>query len=210
MERQKSKTTLKQITVFIGDSLSVGLYPSSYNGQQFLKMSGDKLIYAHGGVNSSTIQTSKVFQNKTKTGLQKVIDAKPCRVYIMLGMNEVRWRSLDDVSASYKKMIDTIKKKSPYTDIVLLAMTPVTKSKASKSPNFKKVGAYNKNLKKIAKENDVAYYDFTSEFVTSDGYLKSSYCGSADGIHWNINTYREFGKLITEYDSNHNKMLRNK
>jgi len=194
----KTVTTKKKVTVFVGDLISVGLYPSSYNGISKIGISGTKQVVAAGSLNTVTYRTSSQFGGLT--GVQKVATYNPTRVYVMLGMNEVTWKSEEDVKDGYTKLIKSIKKSCPNADIVILALSPVTKSKAASVTKFKRVSTYNKWVKEAAEDNGCYYYDYTSAFKTSEGYLKTDYCGG-DGIHWSAKAYAKFGELITAYDA---------
>ncbi len=192
-----SCTPRAKCIVFAGDSITTGLYASSYNGISKMTMSGTKYVVAKGSLNSATYQTSTVFNGST--GVSKLISYKPTRVYIMLGMNEVTWKSTSAIKTDYTNLIKKIQNSCPDVEIVVLALSPVTKAKASSITGFKKVGTYNATIKEVAEANGCYFYDYTADFVDSSGYLKTSYCGG-DGIHWSATAYAKFGELITAYD----------
>lgn len=193
----KTITTGKKITVFAGDSIMSGLLSSSYNGVKYMSMSGTKKVVAYKGLNTLTFQTNSRFSGKT--AVEKIISYKPYRVYLMLGTNEVSWRSVSSSMDNYAEIIEAIQEGSPTTEIVILAIPPVSKSVASSRTGFKKISTYNSKLKALAKEYGCTYYNYTSSFKNSSGYLLSKYNGG-DGIHWNLAGYKKFGSLITAYD----------
>lgn len=92
------------------------------------------------------------------------------------------------------------------TDIVILALSPVSQSKASSVTGFKKVDSYNAALKSVAKSCNVRFYDYTSYNKDSSGYLKSAYNGG-DRIHWNVTGYKKFAQIISAYDKKLEKSL---
>ncbi len=195
----KGITTLNRgATVFTGDSVTVGLYGSSYNGISMMNIPGTLKVVAKGGLNTQTLRTSRLFDGK-KTALDLVLSYKPYRVYIMLGLNEVSWQKISTSMKHYGELIETIQKKSPGTDIVLLPCPPVTKSVANRKTGFKRIPEYNKNVKAVAKKYGVHYFDFTADITDSSGYLLSKYQGG-DGMHWSRATYQVFAKKISAYD----------
>ncbi len=197
----KTVKTKKRVTVIAGDSIAGGLRKVEYNGIKDVKVSGTKLVRSFTGANVKTYRTSKKFGSMT--GLQRVISDKPYRLYFMLGINEVEWMKVSTIVDNYKTLIKEVQKKSPATDIVVLSVSPVTKSVSGRGW-FKNIRKLNKQLKAMAKECGVAYYDYTSVLKNSSGYLASKYA-AGDGIHWTRSAYTKFGDAITAYDKKREK-----
>lgn len=189
----KKTKEYKRTTVFAGDSLMVGV-TCALNS---IDIGGNKKGVAYKGLGTMTFQTRSVFNGKT--GVEKVLHYKPYRVYLMLGMNEIFYRGVDDMMDNYAEIIETLKEESPNTDIVLLATSPVSKSEAKRRPGFKKISSWNKKIEKLAEKYDVHFYDYTADYTDADGYLIKKYNGG-DGIHWNMKGYMHFGELIEKYD----------
>lgn len=186
----------KHKTVFAGDSVCQGLKYG--NAFPRMHMPGKKKVVAYQGLNTVTFHTKRIFHGKT--GLQKVISEKPYRVYMMLGINEIHYQSTSSMIAEYEAMIKKIKKKSPNTDIVLCAVSPVTKAEKGRYPGYRRIPAFNKKLKKLAKKTaGVHYFDYTAFLKNSKGYLKAKYA-AGDGYHWKPNAYKVFGKLVNKYE----------
>lgn len=189
----KKTKEYKRTTVFAGDSLMVGITCA----MNAIDIGGNKKGVAYKGLGTMTFQTRSVFDGKT--GLEKVLSYKPYRVYLMLGMNEIAYRGVDDMLDNYVEIIETIKQESPDTDIVILATSPVSRSEEGRRPGFKKISKWNKKIEKLAEKYDVHFYDYTADYMNSDGYLTRKYNGG-DGIHWNMTGYYHFGNLIEKYD----------
>lgn len=73
-----------------------------------------------------TFHTKRVFHGRT--GLQKLIVAKPYRVYMMLGMNEIHYQKISNMLSEYRDMLEAIKQSCPDTDIIVCAISPVTRA----------------------------------------------------------------------------------
>ena len=191
----KTKTYTRK-TIFAGDSICQGIgYPGW--AYPYMKIGGKKKTVAYCGLNTVTFHTKRIFNGRT--GLQKLIAENPYRVYMMLGINEISYRKNDDMIAEYKSMINAIQQSCPNTDIVLCAISPVTRAEHARHSGYQKIPVFNKELKKLAKQMKVRYYDYTAFLKDSDGYLKLSYA-ERDGYHWKMPVYKTFANIITKYE----------
>lgn len=191
MRMKKYRRTI----VFAGDSITTGL--NSYHTIQKMKIGGRKKVVAAIGLNTTTFRTRRCFGGQS--GLRRVISYHPYRLYMMLGINEIHYRSSSDVLAGYRDLIDNIKAQSPETEIILLAVSPVTKAQRNQREGFWQIPKLNKKLKKLAKRKHMKYFDYTGFLKESDGYLKEKYA-VADGVHWNAAGYDQFGRVMSRYD----------
>ena len=182
-------------TIFAGDSITVGL--RTYNILSGMSIQGNKGIVAEVGLNTTTFRTRRVFEGKT--GVEAIIAAKPYRVYLMLGDNEIHYRSKEDTVAGYREILKRIQAGTPDTDIVVLAATPVTSAKVASQKGFAQIPAYNESLKALAKSMGVRYFDCTDFLKDSSGWLKTSYA-AGDGIHWKVEAYRVYARRLEAYD----------
>ena len=182
-------------TIFAGDSICQAIGYGQAIPQ--MKFKGKKKVIAYRGLNTVTFHTKKIFDGKT--GLQKLISEKPYRVYMMLGMNEISYSKISDMIAEYKNIIKETKRKSPDTDIILCAVSPVTSAEETKNPGYSQIPVFNKKLKKLAQKTGVKYFDYTGFLKDSNGYLKAEYA-EGDGYHWKASAYTEFGKIVDQFD----------
>lgn len=190
----KTKTYIHK-TIFAGDSICQGI---AY-GQAFPQMhfQGKKKVVAYRGLNTVTFHTKRIFNGKT--GLQKLVSEKPYRVYMMLGMNEIHYRKTDSMIAEYKSMLQAIRQGSPNTDIVLCAISPVTRVEKARHSGYSQIPTFNKKLKKLAKKCGATYFDYTGFLKDSGGYLKAEYA-EGDGYHWKASAYTVFGKVVNKFE----------
>lgn len=187
--------TYRRTTVFAGDSITTGL--TVYKTVNRIGIGGNKKVTAAIGLNTVTFRTRRVFGGKS--GLSRVISYKPYRIYMMLGINELHFRRADIMITQYENLLRTIKRASPQTDIVLLAVSPVTKAERARRPGFGQIPDFNKKLKQLAGKTGCRFYDYTSFLKNSDGFLTAKY-SAGDGYHWNIAGYNRFTQIITTYD----------
>lgn len=185
----------ERLTVFAGDSITTGL--TSYGTVNRIKIGGKKKVVAAIGLNTITFRTKRAFGGLSAT--QSIVRDKPYRVYIMLGSNDIHYRKRKDVIDGYREVLRTIQSGSPDTDIVVLAVAPVTAGTKERQTGFKQIPAYNRSLKALAEEMGVKFYDCTEFMKDSGGWLKSSYA-AGDGIHWKSPVYDRYAKLLAAYD----------
>lgn len=190
----KTKTYVHK-TIFAGDSICQGI---AY-GQAFPQMhfKGKKKVIAYRGLNTVTFHTKRIFEGRT--GLQKLISEKPYRVYMMLGINEIHYRSASSMIAEYEEMVQAIRQGSPDTDIVLCAISPVTRAERARHSGYFQIPIFNQKLKKLAKKTGTTYFDYTSFLKDSSGYLKAEYA-EGDGYHWKASAYTVFGKVVNKFE----------
>ena len=117
----------------------------------------------------------------------------------MLGMNEIHYRKTSDMVTEYKGIIQALNQGSPGTDIVLCAVSPVTRGEMARNPGYSRIPSFNKELEKLAKKTGITYFDYTSFLKDSSGYLKAVYA-EGDGYHWKASAYTEFGKVVDKFD----------
>ncbi len=185
----------ERLTIFAGDSITSGL--NDYHILSEIAIGGRKKVLAAVGLNTTTFRTRRTFQGQT--AMQSIISSKPYRVYLMLGANDIHYRSVADLIEGYREILRNIRAGSPDTDIVIQAVSPVTLAKVNESGGFAQIPNYNKQLEKLAKEFGVRYCDCTSFMKDSTGWLNRSYA-APDGYHWTISAYQNYAKRIKAFD----------
>lgn len=190
----KTKTYIRK-TIFAGDSITKGI--TDYGMLNRFSIKGQKKVVAAISLNTITFRTRRVFGGMT--GVQKIITEKPSRVYMMLGINEVHYRRIDDIVSDYKTLVQTIKQASPSTEIVICAISPVTRAEMARYNGYSRIPAVNKKLNELAKKTNNRYFDYTGFLKDSGGYLKAQYA-TGDGYHWIPSVYIKFADIMSKYD----------
>lgn len=171
-------------TAYVGDSVMSGM--ASYG---VVKGKGNKVI-CKVGVNTYNFYNGSI--------MDKLLDYKPDRMYIMLGMNSLvgspSSARLNGLVRYYGKIIKDCKKENEDMQIVVLSVSPTRSSRVKNSS----VKMFNGKIKALAKKEKVYYYDYTSFLKDSHGRLQSKYA-AGDGIHWSSSAYRIFKKRLDDY-----------
>lgn len=164
--------------LFIGDSRTEGL--RNYDGLP------GATYYAVKGLMVNTVYTKReVADNGTKETVMQAQAKHPFgKIYVMLGVNELGWSSMQSFVSDYKKMAEDLKKDHPKARIYLQAIFPVSAQKSTGSSiyNNDKIAAYNQAILKIAEQENIGFLD-TARAVSTDGVLPEN--ASTDGVHLN-------------------------
>lgn len=164
--------------LFIGNSLTEG----------FAENCGldDVRAFAAPGVMVDSVFTSRT----VPLGGEKVpiLDAAArtdfSRVYVMLGMNELGWKSLDYFTKRYGAVVDALRASHPDAAIYVQSILPVTaeRSGEDKVYNNDNVARFNAALRELCAEKRVYYVDAASALAGPDGALPAADAWD-DGIH---------------------------
>lgn len=161
---------------FIGDSRTQGL--RLYSGLK------DTNWLCSVGLTVETAATEKFSVADGKyTALDALGVLKPAKVYIMLGLNELGWKSADIFIEKYAAIIDAALAANPDCLVYVQSILPVSAAKDAGGTwcNNANVNARNERLKELAEEKGVYYLDVASAFRGEDGCLPAG--DTPDGIH---------------------------
>ena len=161
---------------FIGDSRTQGL--RLYSGLK------DTNWLCSVGLTVETAATEKFSVADGKyTALDALGVLKPAKVYIMLGLNELGWKSEDIFIEKYAAIIDAALAANQDCLVYVQSILPVSAAKDAGGTwcNNANVNARNERLKELAEEKGVYYLDVASAFRGEDGCLPAG--DTPDGIH---------------------------
>ena len=165
--------------VFVGDSRTQGL--ENYDGL------GNASYYAVKGlmVNTAYTKAALVVNGKKETVMQALSAKKFGKVYIMLGINELGWSSMQKFVDDYAQLVADAHKDQPGAKIYLQSILPVSAKKSASDAvyNNKKIGQYNQAIEKIAREKGAVYLNVAEAVSDASGALPQA--ASTDGVHLN-------------------------
>lgn len=168
--------------VFLGDSRTVDLMIYSKVKETKAK------AYCDIGLNVNTVFQKKFVSVKGKkvTAIEalKANKKKYSKVYIMFGINELGFESVETFIKSYGKLVDTVRKINPDAVVYVQSILPVTKSKDQTSDKFNNHRAkkFNVYIREMCEQKKVFFIDAYSAFEGADGYLPEAI--ASDGIHF--------------------------
>ena len=168
---------------FVGDSLTQGLQ---------LYDILDTNVVANKGINLGTVYDAdkiRVAEGYTSV-LAELERIQPSKIYILLGSNDIGWRSESAFQELYAELVDTIQAQHPDAVIYLQSMFPVTQEYSDKDNGItnEKLALYNQEIIAVAEEKGCYYLDVASVLMDENGVLPAE--SSPDGMHLNAPYYK--------------------
>ncbi|MET1247663.1 GDSL-type esterase/lipase family protein [Sporolactobacillus sp. STCC-11] len=173
----------KNDIVFAGDSLTNYCNWSELFGNSNIKnrgIPGDK--------------TDGVIDN-----IANIVKGQPKKIFLMVGINDLsNGVSVKSTLANYKKVINSIKQKSPSSKLIVQSVLPINTDilKDTKASNSE-IKKLNIGLKLLAKDYGLQYVDLSYKFIDKNEQLKRGL--TIDGIHLNGDGYLLWKKTINDY-----------
>lgn len=116
--------------------------------------------------------------------LQEIVDAKPAKVFVLIGINDVA-RNIPDslILRNYKSIVERIRKGSKKTQIYFYTLLPVNSSFQKAKSHYGKdshILYLNDEIRKMGAKN-VNIIDLYTHFLDADQRLKAEL--TKDGLH---------------------------
>lgn len=145
--------------LFVGDSITDG-----WRGQKAWKHFEEFKPANFGIGGDRTEHVLWRLQNGELDGI------KPKALVLMIGTNNVGANKADQISEGIEAIVKHVRKTSPETKILLLAVFP-RGEKAEKNAAREKIAAINKTIAKLDDGKSVRYLDIGGRFLREDGLL---------------------------------------
>lgn len=153
--------------------------------------------FAYVGLNVADVFTKPYVE--TKNGSVSVSDAlandaEYGRIYVMLGINELGWSSIDKFVDYYGKIVDLLRQTHPEAQIYIISILPVGSQATAGQPhlNNDRVAEFNGRILEMCTQKQV-YYVNGFEALEQDGKLPDD--GSPDGVHMEP----KYCHMLTDY-----------
>lgn len=181
-------------TIFIGDSRTHGFLSYNYFPPE--------QVYSMDGCTQKNIQGEKIADlgdEELFTVDEAVGKRRPQRILLAFGVNAIATMSESEFMSSYISLVDSLKKASPESAIIIQSIMPVSMWLERQNPdiNNESIEHYNNLLYKYAADNGY-YYMNTAEIMTDDDNSLDSKYDAGDGLHFNTSAY---DALIEYYES---------
>ena len=177
--------------LFLGDSITE---------QYDLKEYYEDYPVVNSGVSGD--YTSSIVKDMKK----RVYDYNPSKVFLLIGINDLRnGKDVSEIVSNTKEIIELIKENRPYSEIYLESIYPINKtdddkiSDSVKNIKFdnEKIIEVNDLLKDLAKDEKITYVDLYNKLIDDDGNLNVSY--TKDGLHISSEGYECITKELMKY-----------
>ncbi|MFB9863603.1 GDSL-type esterase/lipase family protein [Rufibacter immobilis] len=130
--------------------------------------------------------------------LDEVIEGKPAKVFILIGINDIS-RNVPDqlILGNYQKMISRIKAGSPKTKIYFQTLLPTNESFGKFKNHYHKeehILWVNNALKELAKKEKIELIDLYPNFLDANKKLVKEY--THDGLHLTVAGYQKWVEVL--------------
>lgn len=170
-------------TVFIGDSITQrGLWDELFPETKVINR----------GINSDT--TEGVLNR-----LDDIIESKPKKVFLMIGINDLYAnKSTDEIVSNYKQILDKIKSGSPETKVYVQSVLPLNYEMYFAKDKIKNetIKELNGKLKDLSSEFNYTFVNLYPSFE-KNGQLEKKL--SYDGIHLSGQGYNVWKDEINQF-----------
>ena len=172
--------------VFIGDSITDGYRLNNYYNDLPLATYNRGI---GGDVTSGVIARLKT----------SVIDLKPAKVIMMIGINDINiGRTNDEIMTNYKTIIEEIQAKLPATEIICESVLPmdnrVTAWGIDLPKTIDKIKDLNARIKTYVESKGILFVDLFTSFADENDQQIPSY--SYDGLHPNADGYAVWTSVL--------------
>jgi lysophospholipase L1-like esterase len=132
--------------------------------------------------------------------LDEITSAKPAKVFIMIGINDIAKETPDSIIISnYKKIISRIQSESPKTKIIVQSILPTNNEFTEFKRHQNKtehIIFINSALQNYCKELGLVYVDLYTAFLDTNKKLDKKYTN--DGLHINGYGYMKWKEILVE------------
>ncbi|WP_347549502.1 GDSL-type esterase/lipase family protein [Pseudalkalibacillus hwajinpoensis] len=133
--------------------------------------------------------------------MEEVVKSNPDRVYLLIGLNDViAGQSVNRIETNYKQILDTIKTRSPNTEVYVQSLFPVNTALTGHPINNSVIQELNERIKDLSLLYDYHYLDLYPKLVEF-GQLNKDY--TFDGVHLNGEGYKVWTReILSTYNTN--------
>ncbi|MCZ4223084.1 GDSL-type esterase/lipase family protein [Pedobacter rhodius] len=185
VEKFKAEPKSKKDFIFLGNSITAGT-----DWAKLLNLPQAKNRGISGDITFGVLER-----------LQEVIDRKPAKLFILIGINDIS-RNIPDslILRNYKTMIARVKKGSSRTHIYFTTLLPVNSSFEKFKNHYGKdnhILWLNEEIRKFASK-DVTVVDLYPVFVDDNKHLKAEL--TKDGLHLIPEGYKVWADYLKAND----------
>ena len=182
VEQFKSYPNSTRDIVFLGNSITAGT-----DWSELLSLSDVKNRGISGDITYGVLER-----------LDEVIEGKPTKVFILIGVNDIS-RNIPDklILGNFKRIIGRLKSGSPATKIYFHTMLPTNNTFDKFKNHYNKeqhILWLNKALKELAIKEKINLIDLYPEFLDSEKRLDKKY--TVDGLHLSLMGYARWKKIL--------------
>lgn len=162
---------------------------------------GDVMFLTRGGTSLLGIQnrTYNIYYQGQDIAIEDSVAASGRKkVFLMLGQNDLGYRTIEDTLASYETIIGRIREKSPDVEIYIQSLVHEWWEKGNSNSRNEKIDQYNIELEALAEELGCTYLDVKKYIEDHRGTMAAPY-NMDYGIHVNEEGCTEWMHALLSY-----------
>ena len=181
----------------VGDSISYIMWQweSQYN------YIGDVTFLVRGGtsLNGFVNGFMNIYHKGRETPLETIVETVGVnKVFLMMGQNDLRYRSVDDTMESWDVLTTRMLEKNPHVEIYIQSLIPEWMETRADNANNEKIEEYNVRVKAFCEEKGFHFVDVAPYAVDHIGKMPTTY--SLDhSIHMNEEGCYQWMQLLKTY-----------
>ncbi len=129
--------------------------------------------------------------------LDAILEGAPQQIFLLIGVNDLLFKSEDETIEQYKKIVQKIKTDSPTTQLILQTLLPVNNQVRYTGVDNNAIVKLNQLINNLAKEQGLKVIDLHKEFTDSEGQLEAAF--TLDGVHLSGAAYAKWASIIKPY-----------
>jgi len=195
---EKVKDKYFKDALFIGDSRIEGL-------KIYSELADDAEFYCKEGTTIYRLLVDKMAtievdgEEKDVTIIKALKKKTFGKIYIMVGINELGYRTTADFAEKYADVVDKIRRLQPEAVIYVCGIMNVTESYSDSrdTVNNENINAKNVEIAKLADGMNVFYLDVNPDLSDKNYNIKEKY--SWDGVHLKAEYYKLWVKFLKNH-----------
>ncbi|MBM3431607.1 MAG: sialate O-acetylesterase [Bacteroidetes bacterium] len=132
--------------------------------------------------------------------MDEVLSAKPSKIFILIGVNDVSRNTPDEVIVrNYNRIVERVEKESPQTTVLVQSILPTNDAFARFKAHQGKTDhilSINAQLKEMCQKRGHVYVDLYPHFLNADKKLDVKYTN--DGLHLNGAGYLKWKQVLID------------
>ena len=129
--------------------------------------------------------------------LTPIIEAKPKKIFLLIGVNDLLFHSLSTIGENYEKIVERLKTETPETALYLESILPIHNDLRRNGLKNADIDALNGQVFALSQKYSATYIDLAAKLKNTEGSLREDL--SLDGIHLNGEGYQILGENLKKY-----------
>lgn len=181
----------------MGDSISYSLMVHHTKTKDF----SDAVFLVRGSLgihNTLNKQLTVSYKGQPMTPWDALAAAGVKKVFIMMGMNDIGYYSIDETMEKWEIFLSNVREKSPDITIYLQSLTPMWNEAQQSLLNNENIDIYNARLQTFAEENNCHFINIAPYFKNAENGMAARYCGDLY-VHMNEQGTAAWATILKAY-----------